>query len=62
MKTIVIKECTDISIENTFTFDLSKITIAHCAGCWSCWWKTPGKCVWFAAPDSASLTFSVCLL
>ena len=45
MKTIVIKECTDISIENTFTFDLSKITIAHCAGCWSCWWKTPGKCV-----------------
>lgn len=44
MKTIVIRECTDISIENTFTFDLSKIDIAHCVGCWSCWWKTPGKC------------------
>ncbi len=45
MKTIVIKECTDISIENAYTFDLSNIEITHCTGCWTCWWKTPGKCV-----------------
>lgn len=45
MKTIVIKECTDITIENAYTFDLSKIEIAHCTGCWTCWWKTPGKCL-----------------
>lgn len=44
MKTIVIKEGMDISIENAYNFDLSKIDIAPCVGCWSCWWKTPGKC------------------
>lgn len=45
MKTIVIKETTNISIENAYTFDLSKTVINHCVGCWTCWWKTPGKCV-----------------
>lgn len=44
MKTIVIKEYANISIENTYTLDLSKINVANCVGCWSCWWKTPGKC------------------
>lgn len=46
MKTIVIKECTDISIENAYTFEISKTKVAHCVGCWTCWWKTPGKCVY----------------
>lgn len=45
MKTIVIKEVTDIPIEGAYTLDLSKIQVSHCVGCWSCWWKTPGKCV-----------------
>ncbi|SKC84627.1 hypothetical protein [Maledivibacter halophilus] len=45
MKTIVIKECTDITIENTYTFDISKINVIHCVGCWSRWWKTPRKCM-----------------
>ncbi len=30
--------------EKRYTFDLTKIKVAHCIGCWSCWWKTPGKC------------------
>lgn len=45
MKTIVIRECTDISIDNAYTFDLSEIDIDHCIGCWTCWWKTPGRCM-----------------
>ncbi|KNY27282.1 hypothetical protein [Pseudobacteroides cellulosolvens] len=45
MKTLVIKECSNIEIENTYTLDLSKQEVTHCAGCWSCWWKSPGKCV-----------------
>ncbi len=44
MKTIVIKEWTDVSIEDTYAFDLSKTDVTHCIGCWTCWWKTPGKC------------------
>ncbi|AQW28386.1 TPA: flavodoxin family protein [Clostridium perfringens] len=30
--------------ENKF-FDLSKLTISNCIGCFSCWTKTPGKCI-----------------
>lgn len=46
MKTIVITECIDISVENAYTFDLSKTDVTHCIGCWTCWWKTPGRCVY----------------
>jgi len=31
--------------EGAQVFDLSKKQIRHCAGCWSCWWTTPGRCV-----------------
>lgn len=37
-------------IENEFkksvhTVDLSENAIKACTGCWSCWLKTPGMCV-----------------
>ena len=25
-------------------FALNKMNLHYCTGCWSCWWKTPGKC------------------
>lgn len=46
MKTILIKECTDVPIQALHTFDLSETKINDCVGCWSCWWKTPGRCIY----------------
>lgn len=25
-------------------FPLNKMNLQYCRGCWSCWWKTPGRC------------------
>lgn len=25
-------------------FHLDKMNLDYCTGCWSCWWKTPGRC------------------
>ncbi len=44
MKTIVITEIPKFFIEHTYTYDLSKKEATQCVGCWSCWWKTPGRC------------------
>lgn len=44
MKTIVIKELDNINIKNHYVLDFSKKGIKDCCGCWTCWWKTPGKC------------------
>ncbi|WP_313134642.1 flavodoxin family protein [Anaerocolumna sp.] len=46
MKVILIKEISDIQIEGAYTLDLSKIEVNHCVGCWSCWWKNPGRCIY----------------
>ncbi|TVQ16462.1 MAG: flavodoxin family protein [Bacteroidetes bacterium] len=27
-------------------FPLANMQIKHCTGCWTCWWKTPGLCIW----------------
>lgn len=45
MKTVVIKEFGDFYIPNTYTLDLSQVSVKDCIGCWTCWWKTPGRCV-----------------
>jgi multimeric flavodoxin WrbA len=45
MKTVVIKECEDITIPDVLTFDLTQMGVRDCIGCWTCWWKTPGRCV-----------------
>ena len=46
MKTVVIKECDSIIIPDVYTLDLTKIVVKDCIGCWSCWWKTPGRCTY----------------
>lgn len=46
MKTIVIKECDNITLPNVLTFDLTQMGVKNCSGCWTCWWKTPGRCVY----------------
>lgn len=45
MKTVVISEVDGIRIpEKTFVLDLNMREIKDCAGCWTCWQKTPGRC------------------
>lgn len=45
MKTVVVKEFGDYNIKSIYELDLSKIEIKDCCGCWTCWWKTPGRCI-----------------
>jgi multimeric flavodoxin WrbA len=26
------------------TFNINNMNLFYCKGCWSCWWKTPGRC------------------
>lgn len=46
MKTIVIKECGGFEIPCEYELNLSESTIKNCTGCWSCWLKTPGRCIY----------------
>lgn len=45
MKTVVIREFGNINIDSIYEMDLRKMNPRDCIGCWSCWLKTPGKCV-----------------
>ena len=45
MNTLMIREFGDFRIPDSNCFDLTKINIADCIGCWTCWWKTPGICI-----------------
>lgn len=45
MKTVVIRECGNINMDSIYELDLNKMDPKDCIGCWSCWMKTPGKCI-----------------
>ena len=45
MKIFVIKEYDAPVHEGAAIFDLSRVQLRHCTGCWTCWWTTPGRCV-----------------
>lgn len=46
MKTVVIKESENVIAQNALAFDLKQMGIKNCTGCWTCWWKTPGRCIY----------------
>ena len=45
MKTVVIRECSDKVVEADYELNLRGQNIKDCMGCWTCWWSTPGRCV-----------------
>lgn len=46
MKTVLIRDHGDYTLPQAETFDLTQMDIHSCTGCWSCWWATPGRCVY----------------
>jgi multimeric flavodoxin WrbA len=44
LKTVLIREFEFENIPNSYTLDLEQKRVKNCIGCWSCWWKTPGRC------------------
>lgn len=45
MKTFIIKEFDNFEIGNSRCYNLNQKELRNCVGCWTCWWKTPGICV-----------------
>lgn len=45
MNTLIIKEFGDLAPDGAVCIDLAQTEIRNCIGCWTCWWKTPGRCV-----------------
>ena len=46
MRTVIISECEGITVPNDLTYNLNQMDVKGCAGCWTCWWKTPGRCIY----------------
>ena len=51
MKTLVIDNSGEYTIPDAQRFDLKSARIHNCVGCWTCWWKTPGKCAYSDLED-----------
>ena len=45
MKKVVIRECGEFEISCQYMLDLTNTPLKDCTGCWSCWLKTPGRCI-----------------
>lgn len=45
MKVALISECDGKEIPCQYMLDLTKTAVKDCVGCWSCWIKTPGRCI-----------------
>ena len=45
MSTWIIQEFGAVNPLDVDCIDLKNTDIKNCIGCWTCWWKTPGKCV-----------------
>lgn len=45
MKNVIITEGISIVQEGAYILDLEQTVIKPCCGCWSCWLKTPGRCI-----------------
>ena len=43
-KSVIITETGTIPAANAYTLDLRHTEVRDCIGCWTCWWKTPGRC------------------
>lgn len=44
MKTFVVCEYELENIDGNTYYNLAEKQLHDCTGCWSCWWKTPGRC------------------
>lgn len=46
MKTVVINECENRDVTEAYTLNLRTAPAKNCCGCWTCWLKTPGRCIY----------------
>jgi len=42
---MIIREFGDYSSQDSYLYDLAQQPVKDCTGCWSCWWRTPGRCI-----------------
>lgn len=45
MKTMIVREYNTVMLPDSYLLDLNTHQIKGCCGCWTCWWKTPGRCI-----------------